>query len=53
MLLQPELLDDYCGWLTLAAREEPDGLGHIAEQIARQGKFPMDKDRPLVKRPES
>ena len=50
VLLQPELLDDYSGWLTLAAREEPDGLGYLSEKTARSGKFPMDKDRPLATR---
>lgn len=49
VLLQPELLDDYCGWLTQAARAEPDGLGFIWEEDALAGRFPMDKDRPLGK----
>jgi GTPase SAR1 family protein len=47
VLLQPEMLDDYCGWLALAARDQPDGLGFIAEDKALAGKFPMDKDRRL------
>jgi GTPase SAR1 family protein len=47
VLLQPELLDDYCGWLTQAARAEPDGLGFLWEDDARAGRFPMDDDRPL------
>ena len=50
VLLQPELLDDYCGWLTQAARKEPDGLGFLPELDASQGKFPMDEDRPLAQR---
>ncbi len=49
VLLQPELLDDYCGWLTQAARAEPDGLGFLWEDDARKGKFKMDDDRPLAK----
>ena len=52
VLLQPELLDDYSGWLTLAARDEPDGLGHIAEPAARAGDFKMDSDRPLADKPD-
>lgn len=36
VLLQPELFDDYVGWLTLAAREEPDGLGHFHDQGRRR-----------------
>jgi small GTP-binding protein len=47
VLLQPELLDSYCAWLALAAREEPDGLGFIKDQRARTGNFLMDEDRPL------
>jgi len=47
VLLQPEMLDDYCGWLALAARDQPDGLGFISEKKALAGKFPMDKGRRL------
>lgn len=47
LLLQPELLDDYCGWMTQAARAEPDGLGFLWEDHARRGRFKMDDDRPL------
>jgi GTPase SAR1 family protein/DNA-directed RNA polymerase subunit RPC12/RpoP len=47
VLLQPELLDDYGGWLALAARAEPDGLGFISQRKARQGAFPMDDGRLL------
>ena len=47
VLLQPEMLDDYCGWLALAARDQPDGLGFISEEMALSGKFQMDKDRRL------
>jgi small GTP-binding protein len=49
-LLQPEVLDDYCAWIALAARAEPDGLGFIAEDRARRGEFPMDTRRPLANR---
>ena len=47
VLLQPEMLDDYCGWMTQAARAQPDGLGFISEEKALAGKFPMDEDRRL------
>ena len=50
VLLQPELLDDYCGWMTQAARAEPDGLGFLWEDDATAGRFPMDNDRPLAAR---
>jgi hypothetical protein len=52
VLLQPEMLDDYLGWLALAARGERDGLGCLLEQKARAGDFPMDASRPLVGRDE-
>ena len=46
------MLDDYCGWLALAAREQPDGLGFIKEDDAQRGKFPMDAKRPPEGKPE-
>jgi GTPase SAR1 family protein len=52
VLLQPELLDDYCGWMAIAARSEPDGLGYVSEQRALAGNFVMDSDRFLPDRPE-
>lgn len=39
VLLQPELLDAYASAMVNTAREEPDGLGSIAEEIALAGKF--------------
>jgi len=44
VLLQPELLDAYASALVNAARDEPDGLGSIAEEVARSGRFPMPLD---------
>jgi GTPase SAR1 family protein/nucleotide-binding universal stress UspA family protein len=44
VLLQPELLDAYASALVNAAKDEPDGLGSIAEEVARSGSFPMPKD---------
>ncbi|WP_241758990.1 TIR domain-containing protein [Pyxidicoccus parkwayensis] len=52
VLLQPELLDAYCGWMAFAARDQPDGLGFIREHDALGGNFPMDEDRPLAGKTE-
>ena len=42
VLLQPEMLDNYCAWMAFAARDEPDGLGHIPEKKALDADFKMD-----------
>jgi GTPase SAR1 family protein len=47
VLLQPELLDSYASALVNAVRDEPDGLGSIAEDKARTGNFPMHLDERL------
>jgi len=39
VLLQPELLDAYASAMVNKAKEEPDGLGSMAEEIALAGKF--------------
>lgn len=39
VLLQPELLDNYASAMAVAAREQPDGLGFLEEQAAREGNF--------------
>jgi len=39
VLLQPELLDAYASAMVNMAKEEPDGLGSLAEEIALSGKF--------------
>jgi WD40 repeat protein len=44
ILLQPELLDAYASALVNAAKSEPEGLGSIAEEDARTGRFPMSRD---------
>ncbi|MBU7582993.1 MAG: TIR domain-containing protein [Nostoc sp. TH1S01] len=44
VLLQPELLDAYASALINAAKDEPDGLGNIAEEDARYGRFRMSED---------
>jgi small GTP-binding protein len=39
VLLQPELRDAYASALANAAKDEPDGLGYISEDVARSGEF--------------
>lgn len=39
VLLQPELLDAYASGMVHAAKDEPDGLGFIAEEDALTGRF--------------
>lgn len=41
VLLQPEYLDSYASAIVNAARAEPDGLGSLLEQDARDGEFPI------------
>lgn len=44
VLLQPELLDAYASSLINAVKDEPDGLGSIAEEKVRLGDFLMLED---------
>lgn len=44
VLLQPEMLDSYASAIVNAARDEPDGMGSIAEEDARTGRFRMSDD---------
>lgn len=44
VLLQPELLDAYASAIVNAAREEPDGMGCIAEEDLLERRFRMPKD---------
>ncbi|NTU50202.1 MAG: hypothetical protein HGA87_04845 [Desulfobulbaceae bacterium] len=44
VLLQPELLDAYASALINAVKDEPDGMGSIAEEDARAGRFRMSQD---------
>jgi GTPase SAR1 family protein len=44
ILLQPEMLDAYASALVIAAKDESDGLGCIAEIKARSGNFRMSGD---------
>jgi len=45
VLLQPELLDAYASAMVNAAKEEPDGLGSLAEETALAGKFFVPKEQ--------
>ncbi len=45
VLLQPELLDAYASAMVNTAKEEPDGLGSLAEEIALAGKFYVPKEQ--------
>ncbi len=47
VLLQPELLDSYASALVNAVKDEPDGLGSIAEEKARAGNFSVPRDERL------
>jgi GTPase SAR1 family protein len=47
VLLQPELLDSYASALVNAVKDEPDGLGSIAEEKARTGNFSVPSDERL------
>jgi small GTP-binding protein len=47
VLLQPEMLDSYASALVNAVKDEPDGLGSIAEEKARTGKFSVPRDERL------
>jgi WD40 repeat protein len=47
VLLQPELLDAYAAAMVLAAGDDPEGRGCIAEADAREGRFRMPEDERL------
>ena len=48
VLLQPELLDAYASAMVNTAKEEPDGLGSLAEEIALAGKFFVPKEQKVT-----
>jgi class 3 adenylate cyclase/GTPase SAR1 family protein len=50
VLLQPELLDAYASAMVNAAKEEPDGLGSIAEEAALAGQFYVPKEQKILDR---
>jgi hypothetical protein len=47
VLLKPEVLDAYASAIVLAALDEPDGTGSIAESDLFAGRFKMSKDERL------
>jgi hypothetical protein len=47
VLLKPEVLDSYASAIVLAARNEPDGLGSLREDLALDGSFEMPHDERL------
>lgn len=51
VLLQPELLDAYASAMVNTAKEEPDGLGSMAEEIALAGRFFVPEEQ-KVKDPD-
>jgi class 3 adenylate cyclase/GTPase SAR1 family protein len=48
VLLQPELLDAYGSAMVNTAKEEPDGLGSLAEEIALAGKFFVPEEQKVT-----
>lgn len=50
VLLQPELLDAYASAMVNTAKEEPDGLGSIAEDAALAGQFFVPKEQKVEDR---
>ena len=50
VLLQPEYIDAYASAMVNAARDEPDGLGHIREDDALAGRFRISDDERLPDR---
>jgi class 3 adenylate cyclase/GTPase SAR1 family protein len=48
VLLQPELLDAYASAMVNTAKEEPDGLGSLAEETALAGKFFVPKEQKVA-----
>ncbi len=50
ILLQPELLDAYASALVNAVKDEPDGLGNIAEEKVLAGQFTLPEDERIHNR---
>jgi len=48
VLLQPELLDAYASAMVNEAKQEPDGLGSLAEEIALAGRFFVPTDQKVA-----
>ena len=52
VLLQPELLDAYASAIVNAAKDEPDGLGCVSEELVQACNFRMPKDERISNRNE-
>jgi len=52
VLLDPTRVDAYASALLVAAKDEPDGPGHLLESRVREGNFKLDKDERIAD-PES
>ena len=50
VLIQPEILDAYASAIVNAAKEEPDGLGCLAESKAQSCEFRMSSDERIANR---
>ncbi len=48
ILLKPRVLCDYCAWLAMAARDNPDRMGYIFEEMAIAGTLRVEAERPLA-----
>lgn len=48
VLLQPESLDAYASAMVNTAKDEPDGLGSLAEESALAGKFFVPKEQKIA-----
>ncbi len=47
VLLKPEVLDAYASAIVNAARDDPEGLGCIAEEVVKRMQFSMPQDQRL------
>ena len=47
VLLQPELLDAYASSIIFAAKDEPDGMGAISEDVVKLGKISIPDEHRL------
>jgi small GTP-binding protein len=50
VLLDPTRVDAYASALLVAAKDEPDGPGHLLESRVRDGEFKLDKDERIADR---
>ena len=48
VLLDPTRVDAYASALLVAAKDEPDGPGHLRESSIREGRFTLDREERLA-----